>query len=108
MFKQIRIRLFTGFAVILSISLIIFLSFEKFIATPPQKIMVTTGYKGGANELFGQRYKEILARSGIELEIVNSLGTGENLQRLKDPNSGFQVGFSQDGGGDDQLTNLPE
>ena len=106
MFKQIRIRLFTGFAVISFMSLIIFLSFEKFIAIPPQKIMVTTGYKGGANELFGKRYKEILARSGIELEIVNSLGTGENLQRLKDPNSGFQVGFSQDGGGDDQLTNL--
>ena len=106
MFKQIRTRLLIGIAVLLSIGLIIFLSLERYVSTPPQKIMVTTGYKGGANELFGQRYKEILARSDIELEIVNSLGTGENIQRLKDPNSGFQVGFSQDGGGDEQLTNL--
>jgi len=106
MFKQIRARLLIGIAVLLSIGLIIFLSLERYVSTPLQKIMVTTGYKGGANELFGQRYKEILARSNIELEIVNSLGTGENIQRLKDPNSGFQVGFSQDGGGDEQLTNL--
>ncbi len=106
MFKQIRTRLLIGIAALLSIGLIIFLSLERYVSTPPQKIMVTTGYKGGANELFGQRYKEILARSDIELEIINSLGTGENIQRLKDPNSGFQVGFSQDGGGDEQLTNL--
>ena len=106
MFKEIRIRLIIGFAVLLSMSLIFVLVLKRYDSTPHEKIMVTTGYKGGANELFGQRYKEILSRSDVELEILNSSGTGENIQRLKDPNSGFHVGFSQDGGGDEQLTNL--
>lgn len=97
MFKQISIRLAIGFAGLLVLALVTWIILESYLPAPPQRIMVTTGYKGGANELFGKNYKEILARSNVELDIRNSSGTGENIQRLKDPQSGYQLGFSQDG-----------
>jgi TRAP transporter TAXI family solute receptor len=68
------------------------------IVYPPVKVLVmTTGTAGDAYDVFGQRYREILAREGIELELEPSAGAVENLRRLDDPHSGVSVGFSQGG-----------
>jgi TRAP transporter TAXI family solute receptor len=74
------------------------------IIYPPAKVLVmTTGTPGSAYDLFGQQYKELLAREGIELRLEPSAGAVENLQRLNDSRSGVSVGFSQGG-----LTNAHE
>lgn len=62
---------------------------------PPKSIVMTTGSASGAYHGYAQRYREILARHGIALELRTSSGSLENLQRLKD--GGAMVGFIQGG-----------
>ena len=64
---------------------------------PPRVVVMTTGSAGSAYEAFGQSYREILARSGVELRLMPSAGGVENLNRLNDPRSRVTVGFVQGG-----------
>jgi TRAP-type uncharacterized transport system substrate-binding protein len=68
------------------------------IARPRLTVVVmTTGTKDSAYEAFAQRYRDILARAGVDLRLTPSAGSVENLQRLNDPRSEVAVGFSQGG-----------
>jgi hypothetical protein len=58
---------------------------------------MATGAAGGANHELGLRYRDILARSGVRLRLVNTTGSLDNLARLRDRRSGVQVGFMQGG-----------
>jgi TRAP-type uncharacterized transport system substrate-binding protein len=58
---------------------------------------MATGPKGGANYELGGRYREILAKSGVELKLLPTLGSLENLRLLRDPKSGVSVGLLQGG-----------
>src|ERR1700675_4926072 len=64
---------------------------------PPRTVVMTTGSAGSAYSEFAQRYREILARDGVELRLVPSAGAIENVNRLSDPRSGVSVGFVQGG-----------
>jgi len=75
----------------------------RIIYSPATILVMTTGTTGSAYDVFGQQYKEILAREGVELRLEPSAGAVENLSRLNDPRSGVSVGFSQGG-----LTNARE
>ena len=61
---------------------------------PPRVVVMSTGTAGGTYEVFAERYKTILARSGVLLRLVPSAGGVENLARLNDQNSGVMVAFS--------------
>jgi TRAP transporter TAXI family solute receptor len=52
---------------------------------PPKRVTMSTGAEGGAYRLFAERYREHLARHGIELELHPSGGAVENLARLRAP-----------------------
>jgi TRAP-type uncharacterized transport system substrate-binding protein len=65
--------------------------------TPPRTVVMTTGTAGSAYAEFGERYRDVLAREGIELRLLPSAGAVENLARLRDPDSGVSVGFVQGG-----------
>ena len=70
---------------------------------PPKTLTMTTGAEGGAYRAFAERYRAILARNDIDLKLLPSSGSIENLRRLEDENSGVDVGFVQSGsraGGD--------
>jgi TRAP transporter TAXI family solute receptor len=69
--------------------------FRRFL--PPRTVVMTTGPEGGAYRALGEKYRAILARSGVTLELRPSRGDIENLQRLQDPKGGVSVGFA--GGG---------
>jgi TRAP transporter TAXI family solute receptor len=74
---------------------------------PPRTVTMTTGSEGGAYHELGKRYREILARSGVELRLLASEGGIENLRRLSDPRSGVSVGFMQGGAtGDSERVDL--
>jgi TRAP-type uncharacterized transport system substrate-binding protein len=77
----------------LSLLLLVFYA----LPTPPSKVIIATSFKGGAYELYAQRYREILAASRIRVEIRNTDGSGENLRLLDDPKSGVQIAFLQGG-----------
>lgn len=51
---------------------------------PPRTITISAGAVGGAYYSYAQQYKQILAESGIELEVLESAGAVENLVRLTD------------------------
>jgi TRAP transporter TAXI family solute receptor len=60
-------------------------------------IVITTGADKGIYRGFADRYAPILKREGITLDIRSSSGSIENYQRLKDPDSEYEVGFIQSG-----------
>jgi TRAP transporter TAXI family solute receptor len=62
---------------------------------PPKTIVMTTGAESGAYHGYAQRYREILARHDISLELRTSSGSVENLKRLKV--GAASVGFIQGG-----------
>ena len=64
---------------------------------PPRTIMMATGAEGSAQQKFGERYRALLAAHGVELRLVTTEGSVDNLQRLNDPSSGVSVAFVQAG-----------
>ena len=75
---------------------------------PPSTLTMTTGSAEGAYHTFAQKYREILARDGITLELKASVGSVDNLARLKDDKAGIEVGFVQGGLGMLSLTPLAQ
>jgi hypothetical protein len=64
---------------------------------PPKHLVMATGSPEGAYHRFGLQYREILARHGIELELLNTSGSVENLELLTDPKSKVDVALLQGG-----------
>ena len=64
---------------------------------PPRTITMATGPDGGAYEVLGERYREVLRRSGVDLRVVPTAGGVENLARLRDEDSGVSVAFLESG-----------
>jgi len=70
----------------------------QFVAPPPpKKIIISTGSKTGNYFKIAQQYRAALAKEGIELEIINSSGSGENIKRLL--NNEVDLAFVQGGTG---------
>jgi NMT1-like family len=64
---------------------------------PPSSLTLSSGPVGSTFRTDAEQYKKILARNGIELKIVTSEGSLDNLKRLSDPNSGVDVALVQSG-----------
>ena len=71
--------------------------------TPPKVVTLATGQEQGAYAEFGKRYRDWLARYGIEVRLRTTQGAAENVALLRDGASGVQVAFVQ-GGADSQPT----
>src|SRR6266536_5652490 len=52
---------------------------------PPDTIIITSGPEGSIGQTTAEKYRKILVRNGVKLEILPSEGSLENLQRLADP-----------------------
>ena len=73
---------------------------------PPDSIVMSTGAVDGGYHMFALRYREILARDGVKVELRPSAGSQENVSRLLDDKSDVEVGFLQ--GGSAFSANAPE
>lgn len=62
---------------------------------PPRKIVFAAGDKGGAYYQLAERYKEELARSGLEVEILETKGSVDNLKLVEDGQA--DIAFAQSG-----------
>ncbi len=78
---------------------IIAVTLHYITPAPPQKIVIATGDGEGDYSTFAKMYRDILKNDGVELEVRNTKGAVENLEKLNDPTSGVQVAFVQDGVG---------
>ena len=66
---------------------------------PPRHVRIASGAPQGAYAESAQRYRGILARDGITLEIVATSGSMENLKLLQAQRGGVDVAFIQGGTG---------
>ncbi|MGE0097709.1 MAG: TAXI family TRAP transporter solute-binding subunit [Hydrogenophaga sp.] len=77
---------------------------------PPKRVVLATGPAQSAYEEFGKRYAESLARYGIQVELLSTEGSSDNLEMLRTGQAdlGFVQGGTADIGYDqeDTLTSL--
>ncbi len=79
-----------GPAVLLAV--VAFLVAYQFVApAPPNRIVMATGEPGGAYYAFGEKYREILARDKVEVEVRATAGSAENITLLELDESEVQV-----------------
>jgi TRAP-type uncharacterized transport system substrate-binding protein len=62
-----------------------------FIPAPPSTVTMATGFQASSFEYVGQRYRDIFARSHVELKLRETTGALDNIELLKNPNSGVQI-----------------
>jgi TRAP transporter TAXI family solute receptor len=85
------------FILLAIIGVILWVLFSK-IEPPPQKnIKILTGSSSGAYFAYGKRYAEALKVHGIKLEVVQTAGSVENLQKMLAPEGGFHAALIQSG-----------
>ena len=51
--------------------------------SPPRSIRLSTGAAGGGYQAAGERFRAALERAGVEVVLVESAGSAENLERLR-------------------------
>src|SRR5215467_13938656 len=76
---------------------IAFAAVAMLLGLPPRTIVMATGDLGGAYYEFGKRYREELARANVEVRVLQTAGSPENLALLHDPHSGVSVALVQGG-----------
>lgn len=91
------------FAPALLITVLGFVVAYQFVEpAPPRHITMATGSKEGAYYRIGLQYQAILAREGIELELLETAGAEENLALLKQPGGPVDIALLQGGAGSQQ------
>jgi TRAP-type uncharacterized transport system substrate-binding protein len=88
-----RWQMFRALTAIVVIGGIVWLALIYFIPTPPSKVVMATAFKGASFDYYGRQYKEIFARSHVQLELRETAGALENLKLLQDPNTDVQIAF---------------
>lgn len=64
---------------------------------PPRQITMTVGPEGGAYERFAHEFQLALAQNGIKVVLRTTRGAREDLDLLKDPDSGVTLAVVQGG-----------
>jgi hypothetical protein len=95
-YAPIAILLVAGFAVA-----------SRFVnPAPPRHVWMAAGAPQGAYAETAKRYRDILARDGITLEVVATQGSLDNLRLLQGTTGGVDVAFVQGGTGSPDLSGL--
>jgi TRAP-type uncharacterized transport system substrate-binding protein len=89
-------RAYKGGAVLLGVAVLVGLGWA-LARRAPRVIVMATGPAGGAYAAYGERYRELLARQGLEVRLRTTAGDVENLALLRDPSSGVSAAFLQAG-----------
>ena len=64
---------------------------------PPKVVVMSSGTAGSDYDMYARQYQAFLKRSGVQLRLLPSAGSLENLARLNDRRSGVTVAFVQGG-----------
>jgi TRAP-type uncharacterized transport system substrate-binding protein len=93
MFTWMRGGVIQAIAALVALAAMSWLALEYFVPSLPGTVVIATGGKGTTFQYFGEQYRKIFARAGVNLVVRETAGAQENLDLLKDPNSGVQIGF---------------
>jgi TRAP-type uncharacterized transport system substrate-binding protein len=64
---------------------------------PPRSVVMATGPEDSTYHAIGKRYREFFARHRVKLELRPTNGTVDNVELLRDPNSGVDIALIQGG-----------
>ncbi len=92
---SIREMLVSGGPFILLAALLLTLAYLWLDPTPPRRVTLATGPAQSAYEEFGKRYAKALAVNGIEVRLIPSEGSSDNLRLLREGKA--DIAFVQGG-----------
>lgn len=75
----------------------LFITYQFVDPAPPSRITIASGGPHGAYYAYAKRYREILARQGVTLNVLETAGSVENIALLESPEADVQVAFVQGG-----------
>lgn len=93
------LALFGGSALLVIAGVWFALQFVK--PAPPRHISMATGNPDGAYYHYAKRYQAILERNGIELELIETQGSVDNLELMLQPEGKIDLALIQGGVADD-------
>jgi TRAP-type uncharacterized transport system substrate-binding protein len=76
---------------------VVWMAVAIFRPAPPDTIRLIGGPDGSIFRTTAERYKQLIERYGVNVEVLASHGSLDNLQRLADPKATVDVGFVQSG-----------
>jgi len=83
---------------LLILLLLIFIGVWWFVdPPPPNRVQLATGSVGGSYEALGKKYAEYFKKKGVTLELLNTTGAQENIDRLAGRSDSVQAAFVQAG-----------
>ena len=92
-----RYRMAGGIGVFALALAVIWVALIFLPPTPPRQVVMATGPKDGTGATIGLRYREILARDGIDLRLLPTAGVVENAALLRQPQSGVSIAIIPSG-----------
>jgi TRAP-type uncharacterized transport system substrate-binding protein len=87
----------TSLPLFVTVAVAIFIAVHFLKPAPPTQLTMAGGPEGSAFLRAAEKYKSILARSGVTLKILPSEGSADNLNRLTDPDVDVDIGLVQGG-----------
>lgn len=84
-----------GLSIIFAV--ILFFTFQFINPAPPRTLAIASGSPGGFYDSLGSQYAERLTEEGLEITVIPSAGTAENIGLLEQTDGGAQVAFVQGG-----------
>ncbi|MEZ5582177.1 MAG: hypothetical protein R3F37_04765 [Candidatus Competibacteraceae bacterium] len=81
----------TGLFTLLAIGV----SLQLSAAAQAADLVISTGKSGGGYNAIGERLKTVMAEQGVSVDVLTSVGSVENLNRLNDPANPVSVGLTQ-------------
>jgi uncharacterized protein len=98
--NRIQALRYNPYALLALLALIIVFIFGvlwTLIPAPPKSIAIATGFQDGLYYRFGERMQSSLKKQGVELQVLKTGGTQDNLALLADPKSGVDLAMIQGG-----------
>lgn len=92
-----RSHLLAALAVVAALIVAIWIALGFVFPSPPTKVDIASSFPGGHFQALARRYKSILARSGVTLNVLTTDGSVENLKLLNDPSWKVPIGLMQGG-----------
>ncbi len=96
-FLSIREMLVSAGPVVLLGIVLLVLAYGWLDPNPPKRVRLASGPAQSAYEEFGKRYAKLLAQEGIQVELVSSEGSSDNIRLLRAGKA--DLGFVQGGSG---------
>jgi TRAP transporter TAXI family solute receptor len=88
----------------LLIAVVVAMLFAGLHAFPGRTLVMATGPAGDAYAVMAERYRQALARDGVDLQLRPTNGSIDNVALLNDPGSGVDVAFEQAGATSEQAS----